>query len=259
MSIRFGVCTGFENIPLLIKAGYDYLEFNFTTLVNMTDAEFNEALALTKKHNFYAECFNCFFPWDTRLTGEDVDFERITCHIKSGMARAMALGGKVCVIGSGGSRKIPDGFDFQKGYEQFAKVLSIAGNISYEYGIMIAVEPLNSGETNLINTVAQGIELVKRVNCENVKCLADFYHVFKSGETLDAIENNEGFLGHLHLARADNDRAMPYEEDSQEVKKWAEIVKKSGYSGRMSLEGSYLPEFCECITRTRRIIDCFKV
>lgn len=257
MGIRFGVCASIDDIPTLIEAGYDYVEYNFTSLVNMTDEEFLGAKETVHKYSFYAECFNCFFPWDIRLTGPDVDYERITEHIKFGMARASELGGKLCVIGSGGSRKIPDGFDFETGYNQFAKVLSIAGDIASEYNMMIVVEPLQSGETNLINTVAEGIELVKRVNKLNVKSLADFYHVFKSGETLDAIRQNDGWLGHLHLARANNDRAMPYEEDIPAVEEIARAVKESGYLGRLSLEGSYLPEFKECLIRTRKIIECF--
>ena len=255
--MRFGVCTSFDNIPALIDAGYDYLEFNFTSLVEMSDEEFEQAKATVEKYNFYSESFNCFFPWNIRLTGPDVDYDLIASHIRAGMPRAAALGGKICVIGSGGSRKIPDGFDFDTGYDQFARVLGIAGDIAAEYGITIVVEPLQAWETNLINTVEQSIEIVKKVNKPNVKALADFYHVYRSGETLDAIRNNDGWLAHLHLARANDDRAMPYEEDIPKIKEWAEAVKESGYNGNLSLEGSYLPEFDECIRRTRKIIDCF--
>lgn len=257
MSVRFGVCTTFDKIPTLIDAGYDYIEFNFTTLVKMTDEEFEQAKATVEKYNFKAEAYNCFFPGEVRLTGPDVDFDLIAAHIEKGMARAAALGGKVTVIGSGRSRNILDGFDFNEGYNQFAKVLSIAGDIAAKYGIMVVVEPLNTKETNLINTVAQGIEICKKVGKPNVKSLADFFHVYKSGETLDAIRNNDGMLGHLHIARANDDRAMPYEEDIPKVEEWAAAVKESGYEGRLSLEGGYRPEFEECIYHTRKIIDCF--
>ena len=255
--MRFGVCTSFENIPALIDAGYDYLEFNFTSLVEMSDEEFEQAMTTVEKYSFYAESFNCFFPWNMRLTGPDVNYELVTSHIRKGMPRAAALGGKICVIGSGGSRKIPDGFDFDKGYEQLAKVLEIAGDIASEYGMTVVVEPLQTDETNLINTAEQGIEIAKKVNKPNVKALADFYHVYRSGESLDAIRNNEGWLAHPHLARANDDRAMPYDEDIPKVREWARAVRESGYEGRLSLEGSYLPEFAECMHRTRKIIDCF--
>ena len=226
--MRFGVCTSFENIPALIEAGYDYLEFNFTSFVEMSDEQFEQAKATVEKYNFYAESFNCFFPWNIRLTGSDIDYERITSHILAGMPRAAALGGKICVIGSGGSRKIPDG------YNQFAEVLGIAGDIAAEYGITVVVEPLQADETNLINTVEQGIEFVKKVN-----------------------KPNGGWLAHLHLARANDDRAMPYDEDMPKIEEWANAVFESEYKGNLSLEGSYLPEFAECMHRTRKIIECF--
>ncbi len=257
MSIRFGVCTTFDKIPTLIDAGYDYIEFGFGNLVKMSEEDFEQAKATVEKYKFYAESYNGFFPVDIRLTGPDVDYDIIAEHTEKGMKRAAALGGKVTVIGSGRSRNIPDGFDFDEGYNQFAKVLSIAGDIAAKYGIMVVVEPLNTGETNLINTVAQGIEICKKVGKPNVKSLADFYHIYRSGETLDAIRNNDGMLGHLHLARANDDRAMPYEEDIPKVEEWAAAVKESGYEGRLSLEGGYRPEFEECMHRTRKIIDCF--
>lgn len=258
MSIRFGVCTTFDKIPALIDAGYDYVEFGFGNLVKMTEEEFAEAKAAVEKYNFKAEAYNGFFPGEIRITGPDVDYDRITAHTEKGMARAAQLGGKVTVVGSGKSRNVPDGFSFDEAYAQFAKVLGIVGDVAAKYGITVVVEPLQTKETNLINTVAEGIEIVKKVGKPNVKCLADFYHVYRNGETLDAIRNSNGWLGHLHLARANDDRAMPFEEDIPTVKEWAKAVKECGYDGRLSLEGGYKPEFDECIIRTREILKAFE-
>ena len=33
--MRFGVCTGVENIGLVKTAGYDYIELNFTQITQM--------------------------------------------------------------------------------------------------------------------------------------------------------------------------------------------------------------------------------
>ncbi len=257
MSVRFGVCTTFDKIPTLIDAGYDYIEFSFGNLVKMSEEEFEQTKATVEKYKFYAESYNGFFPGEIRITGPDVDYDIITAHAEKGMARAAQLGGKVTVVGSGKSRNVPEGFDRDLAYDQFVKVLGLVGDVAAKYGIMVVVEPLTTEETNLINTVAEGIEIVKKVNKPNVKSLADFFHVYKSGETLDAIRNNDGLLGHLHIARANDDRAMPYEEDVPKVEEWAAAVKESGYEGRLSLEGIYLPEFTECMHRTRKIIECF--
>ncbi|MEE0928681.1 MAG: sugar phosphate isomerase/epimerase family protein [Acutalibacteraceae bacterium] len=257
MKIRFGVCTTIDKIPTIIDAGYDYIELCFASVVTMSDEEFEKTKNTLEKYNIKAESYNGFFPGDMRLTGEGVDFEKITAYIEKGMERISKLGGKVTIIGSGRSRNIPDGFDFKEGYNQFAKVMGIAGDIAAKYGITVVVEPLCTEETNLINTVAQGIELAKKVSKPNVKSLADFYHVYKSGETLDAIRTGGKWLGHLHIARANPDRSMPYEEDIPTVEEWAAAVKTSGYEGRLSLEGGFRPEFTECMHRTRKIIDCF--
>ncbi len=258
MSIRFGVCSSFEKIPDLIEAGYDYLEFGFNALVNMSEDDFKKACDTVKANNFYAESFNTFFPGDMKLVGHEVDIERIKAHCEKGLKRAAALGGKVVVIGSGAARKVCACGNKEKAYEQFAEALGIVGDIAKEYGITVVVEPLNEGETNLINTVSEGLEICKKVNRENVKCLADFFHVYKSGESLDAVRNEGKNLGHLHLARANDDRAMPYEEDIPTVEEWAKAVKDSGYEGRLSLEGVYDPEFKECIVRTRKILKVFE-
>ncbi len=258
MSIRFGVCASFDNIPDLIEAGYDYLEFGFNVLVNMSEEDYKKALDTVKEHNFFAESFNGFFPGDMRLVGHEVDIDRIKAHCEKGLERAASLGGKVVVIGSGAARKVCACGNKEKAYEQFAEVLGLVGDLAKKYGITVVVEPLNTGETNLINTVAEGLELCKKVNRDNVKGLADFFHVYKSGESLDAIRNEGKNLGHLHLARANDDRAMPYEEDIPTIKEWAKAVKESGYEGRLSLEGGYKPEFKECIIRTRKIIKEFE-
>lgn len=53
-------------------------------------------------------------------------------------------------------------------------MLGTLGDVAAKYGITVVVEPLQTKETNLINTVAEGIEIVKKVDRPNVKCLADF-------------------------------------------------------------------------------------
>lgn len=257
MSIRFGVCAKLDKIQDVIDAGYDYFESEFRELVTMSEEDFQKLFKTVNDNKFYAESYNNFFPASMRLTGEDVDFDAITTHCEKGMERAAALGGKVTVIGSGGARNVPEGFDMETARNQFVKVLGIAGDVAAKYGITIVIEPLNAGETNLINTVQEGIDICKKVNKPNVKALADFYHIYKSGETLDAVINGGDMLGHLHIARANDDRDMPYEEDIPKVEEWAKAVEESGYQGRLSLEGVFKPDFNQSIIRARKIVECF--
>ena len=255
--IRFGVCGSIDKMPIVKEQGFDYLEMSFSSLVAMSEEEYIKVLEMTAQYDMKVEAYNGFFPGDIAIVGENVDYDVIAAHAEKGMKRAAALGGKVAVIGSGKSRTIPEGFDYDTAYGQFAKTLRICGEIAAKYGMTIVVEPLQTKETNLINTVAAGMEICKRVDHPAVKCLADFYHVFRSGESLDAIREGKEMLAHLHIARANEDRCMPGEEDIPQVREWAAAVKENGYSGRLSLEGSYPGDYAECLGRTRKIVDIF--
>ena len=257
MSIRFGVCTSVENAALIKEAGYDYLEYSFQNLVRMSEEEFLVFCTELETAGLKAEAFNGFFPASISLTGENVDMEQIAAHAGKGFSRASRVGGKIAVLGSGAARRIPEGFDRDTAYRQFMEVLDLCGTIAGTYGMEVALEPLNTGETNLINTVAEGIEICRRVNNPCVKCLADFYHVFRSGETLEAVETAGTMLNHVHLARPNADRAMPLEEDIPALRCYAESLKKCGYSGRLSLEGVFLPDFETAVRKTRRMLDVF--
>ena len=255
--IRFGVCGSIDKMPIVKEQGYDYLEMSFSALTAMSEEEYREVLGMTAQYDMKVEAYNGFFPGDIMIVGENVDYDVIAAHAQKGMKRAAALGGKIAVIGSGRSRKVPEGFDFETAHDQFAKTLRICGEIAEKYGMTIVVEPLQTKETNLINTVAEGMEICQKVNHPAVKCLADFFHVFCSGETLDAIRDGGQMLAHLHIARANEDRCMPTEEDIPKVREWAAAVKANGYSGRLSLEGAYPGDYAQCLASTRKIVDIF--
>ena len=257
MAIRFGVCADISDIPVLVKAGYDYLEYSFQKLVQLSDDEYQNILNQVKQYNMKVESCNCFFAAGIRIVGDDVNYEMIEEYAEKGMKRFAALGGSVAVVGSGKARTFPEGYDYQKAYGQFMKVLDICGNVAGKYGIQIAVEPLQKKETNLIHTVSEGIELCKQLKNPNVKCLVDFYHVFMNGEPLDAVEKSEGMLIHAHLARPNIDRCMPREEDMDACRNYAKALGKCGYAGRMSLEGNMGPDLEATVLEMRERLSVF--
>lgn len=256
--MRFGACNPYTNIPLLKANGYDYIEIAFVTLAGMSKEEFKDCYKTVEKYEFLAESFNGFFPGEMKLVGENVDFNAIRDHARHGFSRAFELGGKVAVVGSGKARNIPEGFDRNKAEEQFAEVLKICGEEAGKVGMEIVIEPLQAKETNLINTVAEGLEFAKKVNHEKVSCLVDFFHVFKSGEPLETIENSNGGINHVHLARANLDRKIPDIDDLEICKSWANALKKCGYDKRLSLEGAFLPDVETAIKNVKPILELFR-
>ena len=256
--MRFGVCTSDVNRFAAVKAaGYDYIEFALVELAKMSDEAFETFKARVEEVGLPIESYNGFFGADLKLVGESVDYDAIAAYAEKGLSRAAQLGGKVAVIGSGGARRIPDGEDYEVNFARFAKTLAVCGEVAARYGMLIVVEPLNAKETNIINSVEEGLRVCALANHPNVKCLVDFYHVFMSGETLDAVRGAGDMLGHVHLARANEDRAVPYAEDVAQCEEWAAALKECGYDARLSLEGNYLPSFEEAIARCRDIVKVF--
>ena len=72
-----------------------------------------------------------------------------------------------------------------RAFEQYVDLLRQFAPLAEEQGVMIVVEPLNRGECNLINTVREGAEAVRRANHPAVKLLVDLFHMLRNGESPD--------------------------------------------------------------------------
>lgn len=104
----------------------------------MSPEEFEMFCNALDKYCLKAETSNLFFTSATPLVGESADHSFLNEYIEKGMERAQKKGCEVAVIGSGKARRIPDGFDREKGISQFCEVLDISGNIAARYGVRIA-------------------------------------------------------------------------------------------------------------------------
>jgi len=256
--MRFGVCKSFDEAGKIKAAGYDYIEANLSKVAGFTKEEFDMQQMLLADADLACESANCFFPSDIRLVGENVDFEDIREYAEHALYRASLLGIRVAVLGSGKTRNIPDGFDRGVAVEQFKKVVTICADIGRKYGIKIALEHLNAGETNLLNTVYETYGLCRELNDENVGMVVDFFHMFKECENVSILEKAKDYIFHLHIARPNVDRGAPCEEDIDTLKIWADAVKKTGYDGRMSLECSSKNDFDTAIENMAKVKYIFE-
>lgn len=161
-------------------------------------------------------------------------------------------------MGSGGARRIPDGYDRELAAKQFVKVLHICGDIAEQHGMQIAVEPLRVSETNFINTVAEGLEICKIADHKSVKCLVDFFHLSMNGETLEAVKAGGDWIIHTHMARPHADRRIPTAQDKDACAEWANVLKEIGYEGGLSLEGEFYPDFETAVREARPVLELFR-
>ncbi len=242
--MRFGCCAGLDKMQVVQDAGYDYIELPVGTVkAESPKSEFEPILEQVKSFDIVPEAWNCLLPGDIKVTGPEIDNYRTERYLRTAFERIEELGGEVVVFGSGGARRVPDDFPMEKAREQLVEFVTLAGQIAGTHGIEIAIEPLNKKETNIINSVAEGLEYVRAANHPFVKVLADLYHVDEEQEPLSDIVDAGADLIHTHTA--DTGRYYPG-SGSYPHAEFFQVLRKIGYNERMSVECRFNDFDTEC-------------
>lgn len=239
--MRYGVCIGLENAPIVDAAGYDYIELGFSSALKpeLPEAEvLPPILDALEKVSIRAEAFNGMVPGEIRVTGNDVDWERIVRFLAAGYGRVASLGGEVVVFGSGAARNVPEGFPRERAYEQLREFLVRAGDLAADAGVRIAVEPLNRDECNILNSVAEVTELVERVAHPSVQILSDLYHVGHDAQSFSETTAAGERLRHVHVASCPS-RCNPGQGDIEYLAEYFRALRGAGYDSRVSVEASW--------------------
>ncbi len=232
--MKIGFCVGMDRIDEIAEAGYDYIELSVTGAAGWTEEEFQKNLARLRAASIPAPAFNVLFPGDIALLSPDTKDETITDYLHRALARVHALGGKTVVFGSGKSRTRPEEVSYDAAFRRLVEVTCLIGDAAVKHDITIVIEPLNRGETNMINSVAEGACLRAAANHPNVQLLADYYHI--------AVEHHDpgdlkrlGGIAHCHIA-TEIGRKAPTEAEPGFSALFA-AMKQTGYQGLVSVEG----------------------
>ncbi|MDB5304625.1 MAG: sugar phosphate isomerase/epimerase [Phycisphaerales bacterium] len=158
--------------------------------------------------------------------------QRAKDFIRSIIDAAGALGAPA-IIGSMQGRWA-DGVDCDAAMHHLEAALSDLGEHAKQLGVPLIYEPLNRYETNLINTLSEGVALLQSLKTDNVKLLADLFHlnieeVDIAGSLRDAAAN----VGHIHLADSNRRPATCGHTDFASI---ARALTEIGYRGYVSAE-----------------------
>jgi D-psicose/D-tagatose/L-ribulose 3-epimerase len=236
-AVKIGYCTGLKNADAAKAAGFDYVELSATEIAALSDAEFEAAAAHLKQAGIATPSANLFVPQAIKLVGPDVNVEQQTAHVAKVMARLSKLGVEILVFGSGGARRVPDGYSRTDAYAQLVDFSRRAAEQARPYKITVTIEPLRRQETNIINTAAEGLELVNAVNHPNFQLMIDFYHLASEHEDPAIVIKAKDHLRHLHMANPQG-RVFPQKWDEFDYAPFFANLKAIGYAQRISMEGS---------------------
>ena len=222
-----------EGFALREKLGIDFLESSVGTALSLTDEEAADLAAKGVK----IEALNCFIPGTFSIENPTPELEE---HVKKTMKRASVLGVETIVFGSGKARTMSEGLSDEQRTEKLVAFLRMCEPYAADAGVTVVIEPLNTSETNVANTVASGLALAKAADCPHVRLLADVYHMFREPDPDAAVESLAEalpYLRHIHLGSSDDRKTL--RADDAYLRKCAEKLKAIGYSGRVSIETGF--------------------
>jgi sugar phosphate isomerase/epimerase len=125
--------------------------------------------------------------------------------------------------------------------------------LTSDLGVTLLYEPLNRYETNLINTLAEGVQFLKALGTQNVKLLADLYHMnIEETNPAEALREAGTYVGHIHFADSNRKAAGMGHTDFTPI---IAALKDIGYEGYLSAEVFSLPDSESAAKQT---IESFK-
>ena len=215
------------------KAGYDFAELPGILISRLTDAEFDDLYNWQMKEKLPVLGICYLFPGSLSVFSEDIGVVRT--YLEKLFPRLEALRIKNVGFGSGQSRWIPQGIALEKGKERFVDVIKEEFlPLAKKHSLRILIEPLRTTETNFINTLDQGQEILTRINDPEVMLLADTMHMMYAKEDEETIKRSISSIGHVHIS--EKGRILPVKKYSEECGALIGILNKLGYDQTVSFE-----------------------
>jgi sugar phosphate isomerase/epimerase len=132
----------------------------------------------------------------------------------------------------------PEGQTHEQSKRYLVQALQECASEAASHNVKYALEPLNRYETDLIHTVADGLDLIKQVGAENFGLLLDTFHMnIEEPVEEESIRVCGDRVFHFHVA--DSNRWYPG-AGHLDFKSILSVLVSTGYQGYVS--GEFMPK-----------------
>jgi sugar phosphate isomerase/epimerase len=169
------------------------------------------------------------------LTSSDAAVRRQTAEYLGDLARCCRdLGGDLMVFGSPAQRRIPAGKSKAEAADFAVDTFRAAAPAIADAGVRLCLEPLAPPEADFLNTCAEGVDLLDRIDRPNFVLHQDVKAMSSEAEPIPTlIHRHAARTGHFHAN--DPNRRGPGFGDT-DFKPIFKALKESKYSGWVSVE-----------------------
>lgn len=213
--MKFAICQElFEETPwdeqcrIIAEAGYTGIEvapFAISDdLASVSEQHLLELKSVATAHGLEIIGLHWLLAKTTglHLTSPDAEVRNRTSDYLKLLARTCAtLGGKVLVFGSPPQRNLPEGVSVESAMQYATEVFCDAMPVFAENGVRLCMEPLTTKETDFINTCAEAVELMKRVNHSSFVLHQDVKAMLgaETDSIPELVHRYKDVCGHFHV------------------------------------------------------------
>ena len=226
----FVLASPFTNADLNLMGkvkgmGYDVIEICIEDPAKLSS---DQMLSAAKEHDLQISICGAFGP-DRDISHEDAKIRDLGVqYLKTCVDFAAEVGSSFVsgpMYSATGKARLLSPPERKEQFNWAVDSLSTVASYAQSRNVGLAIEPLNRFETDLINTVEQGVELCRAVGSANV------------GLLIDTIESAAPYIFHVQVS--ENDRGTP----GKGQVRWDEFfasLSKINYGGQIVIE-SFLP------------------
>lgn len=209
---------------------------------SVDDLNAKELKALLRQHKLKLAAMGTGAGWvvhQMRLTEPDAQVRARAREFIASVIDFAGSFGAPAIVGSMQGRSEGD-VSREQAFTWLREALEQLGPRARALGVPLLFEPLNRYETNLVRSVAEGLELLKPLRTKNVKLLVDLFHAnIEEVSLAEALRLAGHDLGHVHFADSNRQAVGLGHTDFAPI---AEALQQIGFKGYASAEILPLPD-----------------
>lgn len=202
-----------EQCKVISDAGYKSVEIAPFTLVEnsveeISQSERQQLVETMQKYELHCVGLHWLLtppPEDLHFTTPDEKIRNRTIDYLDALIDFCAdLGGEVMIFGSPGQRSTTQGASVEEAKTNLADGLSKVADHAEERNIKILLEPLDRSQSDVVNTIAEAVEIIEKVDHPAVQTMFDFHNTPDETEPFHVLlEKYFDHIYHIHIQEMD--------------------------------------------------------